>query len=338
MNPQTSNRIVAFDIAKCLAIGLVIYGHTIQHYSTLNRLDNWAYTFVYSFHMPLFMIISGYFSVSSFRLGLWEFVKKKFKQLIVPVITFAFIMTFWFAFLEHRFLMSPFEYVVSFFTQCNTWLWFLRSLAICYLVSYLGEKIPNCKALYYAIIIGLIMFVDYCNLSIMLPCFLIGVGFRKKSFFSNYSTVKTLCVSTLLFALLFVVSNKLKWMPTLGTSVLELLQYLLLKCYKIIMGISGSIAIIVGLKIISEKFEECKLINTMTTVGQKTLALYVVQCLVVEIAGPIFIHPINQYENSQWLENLIIFPLIAIVFCGTCMGIVCVLERNKIVNKFLFGL
>ena len=50
------------NIVKGVAIFLMLWGHCIQ-YCALNDFDffeNPVFKFIYSFHMPLFMLISGY--------------------------------------------------------------------------------------------------------------------------------------------------------------------------------------------------------------------------------------------------------------------------------------
>lgn len=51
------------DVAKGVAIILVVWGHALQQYSGLDNhtaLNSWVERFLISFHMPLFMLISGY--------------------------------------------------------------------------------------------------------------------------------------------------------------------------------------------------------------------------------------------------------------------------------------
>jgi fucose 4-O-acetylase-like acetyltransferase len=50
-----------FDNAKFMAIVLVVAGHSIVHLRDV-RVAHAAYLFVYTFHMPVFIVITGYFS------------------------------------------------------------------------------------------------------------------------------------------------------------------------------------------------------------------------------------------------------------------------------------
>ena len=57
-----SERLVSFDLLKLFAIYLVVLGHCVQHLLPSHSYDEPMYVYIYSFHMPLFMMISGYFS------------------------------------------------------------------------------------------------------------------------------------------------------------------------------------------------------------------------------------------------------------------------------------
>lgn len=61
-----------WDAAKGVAIVLVAFGHAIQYGSGRDFLwgslyfNQRVFQFIYSFHMPLFMLISGYFFDKTF--------------------------------------------------------------------------------------------------------------------------------------------------------------------------------------------------------------------------------------------------------------------------------
>lgn len=69
---STEGRLTAFDIAKGIGIILVILGHS----------GITGVRYIYSFHMPLFFIISGYFL--SERGTTKDYILKKTKQLMLP--------------------------------------------------------------------------------------------------------------------------------------------------------------------------------------------------------------------------------------------------------------
>ncbi|MEU4683393.1 acyltransferase family protein [Streptomyces xinghaiensis] len=63
-NGAVKKRDPFFDNAKYLAIVLVAIGHAWQPLTAHSRVAEALYMFVYAFHMPAFIVISGYFSRS----------------------------------------------------------------------------------------------------------------------------------------------------------------------------------------------------------------------------------------------------------------------------------
>jgi fucose 4-O-acetylase-like acetyltransferase len=74
-----ATRILYIDILKLFAIFLVIWGHAIMHFQP-DYDQSYIFQTIYSFHMPLFMMMSGYFATSSMNLPAKEFFLKKFRQ------------------------------------------------------------------------------------------------------------------------------------------------------------------------------------------------------------------------------------------------------------------
>lgn len=76
--------ILYLDNLKGFATCLVVLGHCIQ-FSTPNFDSHIAFRFIYSFHMPLFFMISGYVSYKA--IVEWEsVVYKRLYQLILPYV------------------------------------------------------------------------------------------------------------------------------------------------------------------------------------------------------------------------------------------------------------
>lgn len=74
-------RIEWVDVSKGIGIILVIISHCVY-------LGNFAHNWIFSFHMPLFFILSGIFFRKASML---QVIKKKFQQLIIPYIVFCII-------------------------------------------------------------------------------------------------------------------------------------------------------------------------------------------------------------------------------------------------------
>lgn len=80
-----SKRIEYIDIAKGIGILLVVLGHNDFGY-----ISPYAYHVIYSFHMPLFFFLSGYFLKTN--IPFLEFAKKRFNSLMKPYLFTLFII------------------------------------------------------------------------------------------------------------------------------------------------------------------------------------------------------------------------------------------------------
>ena len=81
---MVKDRIAYLDFVKFVAILLVCVGHC---YVMAQALESSVRTVIYSFHMPLFMLLCGYFSTRSLEIPIKTLFVKKSKQLLVPVIS-----------------------------------------------------------------------------------------------------------------------------------------------------------------------------------------------------------------------------------------------------------
>ena len=86
---EKSNRIAYIDYLKFFAIVCVVIGHIIQ-YNDNNFDNNHLFRYIYSFHMPLFMMISGYISIFSNK-TIISTIKKRIIQLIIPFFAYGMI-------------------------------------------------------------------------------------------------------------------------------------------------------------------------------------------------------------------------------------------------------
>lgn len=80
-------RIEYIDIARGIGILLVVLGH-----NDFALVSPFAYKLIYSFHMPLFFFLSGYFINTT--IGFWDFFKKRFHSLLKPFLFTLFLIYF----------------------------------------------------------------------------------------------------------------------------------------------------------------------------------------------------------------------------------------------------
>ena len=131
-------RIPYLDFLKFFAIGSVLLGHSVEQLTGNDYWDNPIWSFIYTYHMPLFMLLCGYFFGSSLKLTFGELLKKKFVQLLLPSVT-AFIIV-WTAVSVMGHNPWPALFTPDWMGFMNT-VWFLKCVFLCYLVGFLSIRL-----------------------------------------------------------------------------------------------------------------------------------------------------------------------------------------------------
>ncbi|MGG3573148.1 acyltransferase family protein [Bacillus gobiensis] len=195
------NREPYFDNAKFLLVFLVVFGHIIQSYISSNEFMLNIYKFVYTFHMPAFILVSGYFSKGFNRHG---YIKKITYKLIFPYLIFQAIYTIYNHFIQDsKIKLNPFDPEWS--------LWFLISLFCWNLLLFLFTKIPPKLAFTVSLVIALTVgYVDFVNHVLSLsrtlvffPIFLAGY-YLKKEHFDKIRTMKSKLTSIAMLTVVFI--------------------------------------------------------------------------------------------------------------------------------------
>ncbi|MDY2941564.1 MAG: acyltransferase family protein [Varibaculum sp.] len=148
-----AERLVKFDNAKLILIVLVVAGHFIETFifgfAPGSAFASGTFTFIYSFHMPLFIFISGLF------------LRDMDEQTSFPARRVAMLITLGFAM---KVVRAIFGYVVTGHTSFDLLSdsatpWFMFTLAACYALAWLLRLQNRAAVLVMALLIG--MFVGY---------------------------------------------------------------------------------------------------------------------------------------------------------------------------------
>ena len=153
---------------------LVIWGHCVQFMLTSDYLDEPAFVYIYSFHMPLFFMISGLFvhneQLSPSACGQQLLVKAR--QLLLPCLSWGLLMS---AGNLVQSLLSGAPSVHSLtYTLVNNF-WFLKSLFVCFLLWYVSITVLRRRWL--ALIVSLLISQCITEWSVQwsYPTFVIGI-------------------------------------------------------------------------------------------------------------------------------------------------------------------
>lgn len=174
---RSKQRIDYFDNARFILIFLVVVGHMISPYRHESAFLEAFYKFIYTFHMPAFILISGFFAKKIFEKG---YLLKVFQKVLLPYFIFQLIYTAFYTIQDDEFEFTLFD---------PHWtLWFLVSLASWHLLLLIFIRIRY--SLFIAVgigaLIGTVPFIGtYLSLSrtfVFFPIFLLGYYLDQKQF------------------------------------------------------------------------------------------------------------------------------------------------------------
>lgn len=134
-----------FDNAKLVLIFLVVFGHMIQPFIEGSNGMKTLYMWIYTFHMPAFIFLAGFFAKGS---GNRKYIVKLAKKLLVPYIIFQLLYT------AYYILLGKSGWQGIFYPQWS--LWFLFSLFSWHILLAWFKKFPAIISMAIAVFVGLI--------------------------------------------------------------------------------------------------------------------------------------------------------------------------------------
>lgn len=148
----------------------VVLGHVIQYTNVKEGLDNCMASFIYSFHMPMFMMLSGMFFNKQLKNEFSQMLLKNTLRLLLP----AFIITLCLFLLVYVNKPRGLEESISLFWHCRPW--FVTTLFFCNVTTFLIYQTIHHKG--FTLILTFLLFclipdISSCLL-FMYPFFVLG--------------------------------------------------------------------------------------------------------------------------------------------------------------------
>lgn len=149
-------RNTTLDLTKGILIVLVVLGHAIQYSGNGNWedsqlfFDDIIFRSIYSFHMPLFMMVSGYLFYNSNKKDFKPLMASKLRAIGIPMLVFTLIINIvWYiSMLIHGDVFEIFiQFLHTLFFRMN--MWFLLSLLLCMLAVAMITRILKSKLTQY---------------------------------------------------------------------------------------------------------------------------------------------------------------------------------------------
>lgn len=323
---ENKNTIKEINYIKGIAIILVFIGHAATP-SFLQRpyIYELIVQLIYSIHMPLFFLISGFLSYKIINMNLnknyLNFIKNKFFRLGIPFLTISFMTNF---------IIVAFKQLINEPLPINTLLemlktiflypengimgalWFLYTLLLINIISPLIVKFPLKLTILLSLFLNIftpkyINFLSISRVSFFLVYFLIGLYFRTY-YESNKINKKDILkvISSFKGKIIFFVSIICTFSYSyIITNQIFIPKYIL-STLSFICGLCGMILILILIK----KIKSLKLYNILSYLGTYSIDIYLLSWF-FQISSMILITKILKISNYNlfFISNLIIGSL-----------------------------
>lgn len=344
-----NHRVDLLDLTKGFAIFLVVFGHVIQFGSGKDFLSNReffldpVFSFIYSFHMPIFMLLSGFLFYRAKDKGVLEIFKVKSTSLLLPVLVWQslfFLLTLMSN--DLNFLSLLRKYISSVVHG----LWFLWAVFYCSMLVSVVNKIlkdSHFRKIAYVIVLVLTLFTpDFINLHLykyMLPYFIIGYysqcALKKLDSLNKKSHIIYIAIFCSSF---FVLLKSYDYNSYIYTSKYFILsseippfQHFKIDVFRFLIGILGSISIILIINAINKSnwFSQSYFKEGVLYLGRNSLGIYIISGYIM-----LALVEIKFYNSLDYMLSF--FTTIFVI--AVCLLVIKLIKINKISSLLLLGL
>jgi fucose 4-O-acetylase-like acetyltransferase len=326
-----NQRSIFIDLVKSLLIILVVLGHFIQFFQYKSEFSLfWSsklFKFIYTFHMPLFMAISGYFAYYSIaKYPTVDYIKSRLKYLLIPLLSWCLILSL--IEVPHTTGSFVFHFLnTTVYSYWFVWAVIIYSILFCFLKKFKIDKIPVLIPL--AVLI-LCIPSDYFRIDIGKDFFIyFAAGYVLAN--KKIETLHQFCRKYLLVFLAVFIICFLYWNPYRSFTNLYDLNGWSWYLFRVLLAIVASITIMEIMYWVYTKTIESKSVSYISKIGQETLGIYLMQNVFI-VASWIWIIPYVSLPNIS-LTYLLPSVLLVII----CYYLIKIISRNKIAGLLLFG-
>lgn len=319
------------DFVKAFLIFFVTFGHFIQMFGFKFQSAFWDdrfSQFILSFHMPLFIGVSGFFTCKSIKkYNLKQYAKNRFLHLFIPMFSWCVISFVIFSLISKTFNFNSFLYIFEF------GYWFIWAILLFSILLWLLHKLQldNIYVMILSIIVLTLIPFDkfqYPLIKSMYPFFIFG------SIVAKYDTVKFtfyskkyafIFISIALICFLFW--NKTSNAYLTPTSIYSIKTSI----FRLTASTSISISVLLVLDFIYLKLSAFRTTKFICLLGRETLGLYLAQgAILYSYMSLLMKNDVNDY-------NLIICFFMTILFMISFYYIITLSNKNRLLGLVLFG-
>lgn len=336
------------DVVKGVAILLVVLGHNIQYgsgedfYQQNMFFENKLFQFIYSFHMPLFIIISGYFfanTVTKYKAA--EVIKDKAKTLLVPIAVWSMI-PFGVGILSFDFSgENLFGRLVALFTYSflNN-LWFLWGVLYCSALTLFVYKFCR-DSLWIYLFIGIAPIVlpnagKIFLYAYLFPYFVLGYLYRRWGMEEKVIRVirgkwcfPACIVAVLTYAVCLCFYNEQSFIYTSGISILgeNGVSQIGIDIFRWVIGLLGTLLVLYLVFCMHDKVSPLE--NALVYLGQQSMGIYIIDIFASNSVLLLATKSLGLHGFTLFIETIGMLMV--------CVTAVFVIGRIPLAKRMLFG-
>lgn len=315
-------RINYIDALKGLAIILVVWGHIAEKSMGIENMPfNWMYG---SFHMPLFIFLSGLFAYKGMdRISwkyIWHFLQKKAARILLP---FIVVGGFYSILVEHSF--------TAVLTGESGGYWFLPALFYCMVLGLFQRCLAvrwggRIKELIYFILVwgfASLVWKEKIPVPYLLAALKMYPYFMAGHYFAQYRLLSNECL-------------KKQWVQTVAILLYILTMAVSIKTNFHFVSLTGIFAIVILLNLFATHSEV--LPKWLSVVGKYSLEIYVLHWFFLPKMQDWGKYILGQASfNKNIILTAMVCLLVSVFIIAVCMIVAKVVKQSTILDYLCFG-
>ena len=322
---------------KGVTIFLVVFGHCIQYgngheFSRSGAFfDDILFKIIYSFHMPLFALVSGYlffWSVNSRTPR--EVIIRQINSLVLPSFSLAALFGTAGA-LRHVYAGDFAGVSAALWKMLDSFmhnLWFLWAMFLASMIVLLAREKFRDSMKFYVFVLVMLLFVPsriIPNAHIFVyPYFAAGYLWHREGLDEKVNLNVSLKAGIiLLWCVMLMFYDRDSYIYTTGTAIIKYRQgifvpsQILTDAFRWMIGFAGCGAVLILLKLV-------KPVNFLAALGRRSLGIYMISNYMLKYLPE---------SGGGYIVNFIE----AVIIVSVCYVLSEIISRVKILNMLLFG-
>ena len=337
------------DTVKGVLIICVVVAHCVQHgsgiafYRSNLFFENWLFKSIYSFHMPLFMLLCGYFFAHTIARKSWqETLITKAKSLLLPILVWSVVPIGVFVSKLLKGLAAELttgEIIENIIHTITNNLWFLWAILYNIVIVLLVNRLFKDNLWVYGAIFILQFFLPdalhlYC---FMYPYFVLGYLYNKQ-FKNSTTTAKALHIKNrrylhiatgVVFIAMLCMFSQENYIYTSKYNILNgnPLRQLYIDIFRFAIGLVGSLFMLLTIKYLFERIGERR--GVLVYLGKATMGIYIISSYL----NPLLLDICRKLGGCNYLY----IAIESAVIIALSLSFMLLIKRSRVASRILLG-